>query len=210
MNHRQSLTALCAPLLAAFLLPSAASAQTRETLLDLRDAAAVGSPEAVPMPCRGKVKLVEDLTFEGVKTTTWTYPAGPTGYDPVPVLKQQVNLQPGCFNVHLSAMVGGAQTYGRNKITLFQVRVTPAGGGPIVLDGHYPTCYGVFPCVALSAEHDVDMLGSNFYKNVNSTPGQIPPGPATVEVLWTGGPAFLNGPNPGAIGAAFVMKMYHY
>jgi hypothetical protein len=52
----------------------------------------------------------------------------------------------------------------------------------------------------------VDMLGANFYKAVASGT-TLPPGPALVEVLWTGGPAFLG--SAGAIGAAFVLKMYH-
>jgi hypothetical protein len=210
MNNCKSLIVLGTTLLAASLLPTVASAQTRETLFDLKGLGGSASPEAFPMPCRGNVRMVEDVTFEGVKTTSWTYPTGATGYDPVPVLSYKVSLKQGCFNLHLSAMVGGSQSYGMNKITLFQVRVTPASGPPIILDGHYPTCYGALPCVALSAEHDVDMLSSNFYKNVSSALGQIPPGPALVEVLWAGGPSFLNDPNPGAIGAAFVAKMYHY
>jgi hypothetical protein len=203
MSNCKTLTFLGAALLAACLVPSVASAQLRDTLLDPKGR----SFESVPAPCIGKVRLVDDVTFEGVQVNSWNYPNGPTGFAPVPVLSKQVALTAGCINAHLSAMVGSAQTYGMSKITLFQVRITPASTGtPVVMDGHYPTCYGIGPCVALSSEYDVDMLGANFYKAV--APGTtLPPGPALVEVLWTGGPAFLG--SAGAIGAAFVLKIYH-
>jgi len=209
MNNRTSLTFLGAALLAACLAPSVASAQLRDTLLDPKGLGV--SPEAVPAPCTGRVRLVDDVTYEGVQTNNWNYgnAGGLAGFAPVPALSKKVTLTAGCLNAHLSAMVGSAQTYGRSRITLFQVRVTPLSplGAPVVMDGHYPSCFAFGPCVALSAEYDVDMLGANFYKTVGTAPGQVPPGPALVEVLWTGGPAFLG--SAGALGAAFVLKMYH-
>jgi hypothetical protein len=200
-------TILGATLLVSGLAPSIAGAQTRETLLDPNGKDFPMALQSVP--CKGKLRLVNDVTYEGVKVSSWNYGAGVTGFDPTPVLSTNVTLNTGCFNAHLSAMVGGRQTYGVSQITLFQVRLTQLASpfAVTVMDGHYPSCYGYGPCVALSAEYDVDMLGANFYKIVNTAPGSVLPGAYRVDVLWTGGPAFLGG--AGAIGAAFVLKMYH-
>ena len=111
----------------------------------------------------------------------------------------------GCLNAHQSAMAGST-LYGVSNMTLFQVSLAPANGGPLIpMLGHYPTPYGVpAPAVALSAEYDVDMLGANFYLPVGTAVGQIPPGSYRVNVWWAGGPTAAG----GAIGAAFVLKLY--
>jgi hypothetical protein len=156
------------------------------------------------------VSQVLDTAFEGVKTTNWTYAnAGGGGaggrFDKTPVLSNGVSLRSGCLNAHLSAMVGSSQSYGGSRITLFQVTLTPVGGGPIPMHGHYPTPYGLpAPAVALTAEYDVDMLGSNFYMPVGTGEGMVPPGNYRVDVWWAGGPFAP----VGSIGAAFVLKLY--
>lgn len=162
-------------------------------------------------PCTGKVRQVHDITFEGVKTTAWNFSmAGGGGeggrFDPVPVLSTKVNLKQGCLNAHFSALVG-SKMYGVSNMTLFQVTLTPAGGAPMHMAGHYPTPYGVpAPAVALTAEYDVDMLGANFYQGIGVGNGLIPPGSYRVDVWWAGGPVG----GGGGIGAAFTLKLYQY
>lgn len=208
MKNLKTSLPLAMALLAAGLTPSVASAQLRDTLLDPRK---MEAPLVAPANCASKVRLVRDTTFETVRTSAVNYfgpgtPGGLGGFDPVPVLSNTVTLTGGCLNAHLSAMVGGT-LYGVSKITLFQVTLTNTlTGAKVVMDGHYPTCFGAGPCVALSAEYDVDMLGANFYKTVGSAPGQVPPGTYQVDAWWAGGPSFLGG--AGAIGAAFVLKLY--
>jgi len=71
--------------------------------------------------------------------------------------------------------------------------------------GHYETPYGVYaPAVAIEAERDVDTFSSNFFARIGTLPGDVPPGPYRVDVWWAGGP--IGG--GGAIGAAFVLKLY--
>jgi hypothetical protein len=206
MTRLQSAILGTTVLVFAALSPPIASAQMRQTLLDPNGKDLPNPFQSVP--CTGKVRMVNDVTYEGVKTSFWNFGNGSTSFDPTPVLTaNNVVLTNGCFNAHLSAMVGGKQTYGFSQITLFQVRLTSAAGATYIMDGHYPSCFGIAPCVALSAEYDVDMLAANFYKTVNAAPGSVPAGTYRVDVLWTGGSAFLGG--AGAIGAAFVLKMYH-
>jgi hypothetical protein len=102
--------------------------------------------------------------------------------------------------------MAGSTIYGVSNMTLFQVSLTPAAGGPpIPLIGHYPTPYGMSaPAEALSAEYDVDMIGANFYMPVGTKPGQVPPGNYRLNVWWAGGPMAAG----GAIGAEFVLKLY--
>ena len=214
MNHGNTptRTLLAAATLASWLLaPQAASAQDFKSFFT---AGQLNKPPApVHVPCQGKVRQVGDIAFEGVKTTTanWANPANGGGeigrFDKLPVLSTKVVLKPGCLNAHLSAMVGSAQSYGGvSAMTLFQVTLTPPGGTPQHMVGHYETPYGIYgPAVALSAEYDVDMLGSNFYQSVGTGTGQIPPGAYRVDVWWAGGPATPG----GAIGADFVLKLYH-
>ena len=193
-------------LLAAALLPSQASAQSKNFLVQGQEFA----PAAVPLPCKGKVTKVQDLAYENVKTTAWNFGAVGGGgiggrFDPLPVLSTAVTLQAGCLNAHFSAMAGST-IYGVSNMTLFEITLTPPTGGPLIpLIGHYPTPYGIpSPAVALSAEYDVDMIGSNFYIPVGTAAGQVAPGTYKLNVWWAGGPTAAG----GAIGAAFVLKLY--
>jgi hypothetical protein len=196
---------LRATLLAAALLPTWAAAQ------DFRSFFVPDKPNvmATHPPCRGLSRLMTDVAFEGVKTTAWNYAnlgGGGEGnrFDPKPLLSAQVTLKDGCLNAHLSAMVGN-QWYGVSNMTLFQVTLTPAGGLPVHMTGHYETPYGLpAPAVASTAEYDVDMLSSNFYTPVGTGTGYTKPGTYRVDVWWAGGPTAAG----GAIGAAFVLKLY--
>lgn len=193
----------------AATLPATAQAQLGKTFLV--PGAELAEPAAtIVVPCRGRVTQVGDVAFENVKTTAWNYSAvggGGVGgrFDKIPVLTTKVNLVAGCLNAHFDAMVGST-IYGVSNMTLFQVTLTPSGGGaPIAMIGHYPTPYGVpAPAVASSAEYDVDMLAANFYMPIGTSSGAVPPGPYVVNVWWAGGPTAAG----GAIGAAFVLKLY--
>lgn len=166
------------------------------------------------LTCKGPLKLVTDIAFEGVKTTGYNWSVVGGGgegarFDPTPVLSTTVTLAAGtCLNAHFSAIVGSRQTYGAGiaSIAMFQVTLTPAGGVAAQhMVGHYETPYGVYaPSVAVEAEKDVDTFGSNFFQRVGTAPGDVPPGVYKVDVWWSGGP--IGG--GGAIGAAFVLKLY--
>jgi hypothetical protein len=164
-----------------------------------------------PEDCRGSVSLVTDVGFEEVKTTAHSF-NDPTGggesgrFDKTPVLTAKVELREGCLNAHFSAIVGSAQIYGVSPTTMFQVTLTPAGGGaPRHLYGHYENPYGMFgPAVMIEAEQDVDTFGSNFFQRIGFGRGEVPPGTYLVDVWWSGGPTGAG----GAIGAAFVLKLY--
>ncbi len=180
-------------------------------LLTQESAAALHDPMKQE-ECRGLVSLVQDVGYEGVKTTAHNF-SNPTGggesmrFDRTPVLNTKVELREGCLNAHFSAIVGGAQTYGGvSPITLFQVTLTPtSGGAPQHMYGHYETPYGIYgPAVAIEAERDVDTFGSNFFQRIGDQPGDVKPGVYYVDVWWAGGPAGAG----GAIGAAFVLKLY--
>jgi hypothetical protein len=214
MTTMHRITHFLAPLAMAASLASPLAAQAQDfgsffSSTDLAKPLAGFHP-----PCRGKVKQVQDIVFEGVKTTAFNWAAvaggGESGrFDPVPVLSTKVNLTSGCLNAHFSAMVGSKISYPfASSITMFQVTLTPSGGGlPMHMAGHYETPYGIYgPAVALSAEHDVDMLASNFYQGIGIGNGLIPPGPYQVDVWWSGGPVG----GGGAIGADFVLKLYQY
>ena len=169
-------------------------------------------PPAIPAECRGPVSLVTDVGYEGVKTTAANFGAVPGGgesgrFDKTPVLTTKVTLEEGtCLNAHFSAIVGSRQTYaGAASIALFQVTLTPAGGAPQHMYGHYETPYGLYgPAVAIEAERDVDTFGSNFFQRVGFERGDVRPGDYEVNVWWSGGPVG----GGGAIGAAFVLKLY--
>lgn len=190
---------------AAALLPAWAGAQEfRQFFVPETPNLLVAHP-----PCRGMARLINDIAFEGVKTTAWNYAmvggGGEGGrFDKTPVLSTKVTLKNGCLNAHLSAMVGN-QWYGVSNMTLFQVTLTAAGGAPVHMVGHYETPYGIAaPAVAMTAEYDVDMLSSNFYVPVGQGTGYTLPGTYQVDVWWAGGPTAAG----GAIGAAFVLKLY--
>lgn len=174
--------------------------------------------KSIPHPtqaqrCAGTIASVVDIGVEGVRTTGFNWSnntgGGDSGrFDPTPLLSTSVNLSAGtCLNAHLSAMVGSRQTYGPGiaSITMFQVTLTPAGGAPQHMFGHFETPYGIYgPAVALEAERDVDMYASNFFQRVGFAPGEVPPGIYRVDVWWSGGPVG----GGGAIGADFILKLY--
>lgn len=204
------------------LLLSAVALHAQERGMFSRELAAQGKKEGPagakhsqtkPAECRGPIALVTDVGFEGLKTTSANYGASPGGgeggrFDKTPVLSTRVELREGCLNAHFSALVGSKQTYGVSAITMFQVTLTPASGGPPQhMYGHYETPYGIpSPAVALEAERDVDELGANFFQRVgkDKANGDVPPGVYRVDVWWAGGPVG----GGGAIGAAFVLKLY--
>jgi hypothetical protein len=164
-----------------------------------------------PAECIGPVSLITDVGFEGVKTTSFNWSnttgGGESGrFDKTPVLTTKVRLEEKtCLDAHFSAIVGSAQTYGVAPITMFQVTLTPVGGAPQHMYGHYETPYGLYgPAVAVEAERDVDTFGANFFQRVGYDRGDIPPGDYYVDVWWSGGPVG----GGGAIGAAFVLKLY--
>ena len=174
-------------------------------------AAAAQHNPTIPAECRGPISMVTDVGFEGLKTTAFNFSnntgGGESGrFDKAPVLSTKVRLEEGtCLNAHFSAMVGSRQTYGVASITMFQVTLTPAGGAPQHMYGHYETPYGIYgPAVAIEAERDVDTFGSNFFQKVGFEQGDVPPGDYEVNVWWSGGPVG----GGGAIGAAFVLKLY--
>lgn len=160
--------------------------------------------------CKGRITQVMDLGFEGLKFTSAVYGTNPGGgeggqFDKTPVLSTKVRLSQGaCLNAHVSAIVGSREAYGVSNLTLFQVTLTPVAGGPRHMVGHYETPYGrPSPAVALEPERDVDMFASNFFQRFGKGAHELPPGIYRVDVWWAGGP------NPGgAIGAAFVLKLY--
>ncbi|HEX6087249.1 MAG TPA: hypothetical protein VF266_22150 [Thermoanaerobaculia bacterium] len=198
---------------AATLLSVSAFAQGGRLLTPNPAGAAPFHDQLKPESCRGAVSLVTDVGFEGVKTTAHNFSNATGGgesnrFDKTPVLTTKVELRDGCLNAHLSALVGSAQTYGVSPVTLFQVTLTPTW---ILVPptrhmyGHYETPYGIYgPAVAIEAEGDVDELSANFFQRVGTDPTAIPPGTYEVNVWWAGGPTAPG----GAIGAAFVLKLY--
>jgi hypothetical protein len=166
-----------------------------------------------PEGCRGAVTLVQDIGFEGLKTTAhnWSSPTGggeSLRYDKTPVLSTKVELRDGCLNAHFSAIVGNGPRYGTSNIAMFQVTLTPAGplfAPPRHMYGHFENPYGTYgPAVMIEAEGDVDTFGANFFQRVGTGPTDVPPGIYYVDVWWSGGPATPG----GATGAAFVLKLY--
>lgn len=172
--------------------------------------------EAAKLPagstCSGPVSRVIDVGFEGLKTTAAVFGSNPGGgegkqFDKAPILTTKVTLAKGaCLDAHLSALVGGKPVYGHSALTLFQATLTGSGFGPRHIYGHYETPYGIpSPAVALQAENDVDMFAANFFQRVGAAPHDVPPGNYQVDVWWAGAPPGAPG---GAIGAAFVLKLY--
>lgn len=159
--------------------------------------------------CRGPITRVQDAGDETWKTTPANFNAPAGGgeggrFDKTPVLSTKVNLQAGCIDAHFSAIVGG-RIYGSAPTTVFQVTLTPAGGAPRHMVGHYETPYGQnAPAIGIGAENDVDMVSANFFQRIGTAPGDLPPGNYSVDVWWAGAGA----PTGGAAGAAFVLKLY--
>lgn len=164
--------------------------------------------------CRGPITRVLDVGDENLRFTSANYFASPGGgeggrFDKTPVLSTRVELTGGCLDAHLSAIVGSRQLYGAAPLTMFQVtltRLSPQPAGPRHMVGHFEHPFGLppplAPAVALEAERDVDMLGANFFQPIGAGPHALPPGLYRVDVWWAGA-----GPG-GAIGAAFVLKLY--
>ena len=174
---------------------------------------AKGASAHTALTCQGKIRRTTDVADEVVHATPAIFGTGPGGgeggqFDPTPVLSiNDVSLQEGeCLNAHLSVIIGSAQTYGVAPLTLFQVTLTPQGGVPQHMVGHYETPYGIpSPAIAIEAEQDVDMLAANFFQKVGLDAHEVPPGIYTVNVWWAGAPPAVPG---GGIGAAFVLKLY--
>lgn len=225
MKHKKFVISFIS-LVALMLLPSMANfvnaQQERQTFskedierarkaADQPAAQQAHAPQPAPsvLGCRGPITQVLDVGDENVRFTAANYFTNPgggqgAGFDKTPLLSTKVQLAQGtCLDAHLSAIVGSKQTYGVAPLTMFQVTLTPPGGGPRHIIGHYHTPFGKpSPAVALEAERDVDMLGSNFFQRVGNGPHEVPPGIYRVDVWWSGA-----GPG-GAIGAAFVLKLY--
>ena len=171
--------------------------------------------DAAVFRCEGPVSQVIDIGDESLRTTPAIFGSGPGGgvggqFDPNPLLDVMVNIPKGaCLDAHFSALVGGGQTYGKSPLALFEVTVQAASpvfapGTPLI--GHFPTPYGIAsPAVALEAERDVDEMGANFFIHSGDGPREILPGANRVIVWWAGGPPGSTG---GAIGSAFVLKLY--
>lgn len=179
---------------------------------DVERAKSSAAQAAAPalLGCRGPIRQVSDVGFEGLKFTSANYFTSPgggegKGFDKTPVLSTRISLPSGCLNAHLSAIVGG-KLYGVAGLTMFQVtltRLTTPSIGPRHMVGHFEQPFGTSsPAVALEAERDVDTFGANFFQRVGNGPHELPPGVYRVDVWWSGA-----GPG-GAIGAAFVLKLY--
>ena len=159
--------------------------------------------------CRGPIARVMDVGDETWKNTSANFnvPAGGGEggrFDKTPVLSTKVTLREGCLDAHFSAIVGG-KLYGSAPTTVFQVTLTPAGGAPRHMVGHYETPYGEnAPAIGIGAESDVDMVSANFFQRIGTQKGDVPPGTYSVDVWWAGAGA----PTGGAAGSAFVLKLY--
>lgn len=198
--------------LAAVMVVLPVVAQAKGILVPSQDSAATVHDQTRQEGCRGLVTLVQDVGFEGVKTTTHNFNNATGGgeskrFDRTPVLSTKVQLREGCLNAHFSAITGSAQMYGTSPLTFYQVTLTPSDGssGPRHMYGHYETPYGIYgPAVIIEAEGDVDTIGANFFQRIGDGEHDVKPGIYYVDVWWAGGPAGAG----GAIGSAFVLKLY--
>lgn len=212
-------------LFALIVVASVVIAQERQTFTkedverakraaDQPDGPKAHAPQPHPqskLGCSGPITQVIDVGDENLRFTSANYFLNPgggegAGFDKTPLLSTKVQLAKGtCLDAHLSAIVGSKQSYGVAPIAMFEVTLTSANGTMIHMFGHYEPPFGKVPhspAVALEAERDVDMLGSNFFQKVGSGPHEVPPGVYRVDVWWSGA-----GPG-GAIGAAFILKLY--
>jgi hypothetical protein len=172
---------------------------------------AVEALATTQLGCKGPIQQVLDIADENLRFTSANYFTSPGGgdggrFDKTPVLSTKVALGGGCLDAHLSAIVGSRQIYGVASLTMFQVtltRISAPVAGPRHMVGHFEHPFGTSsPAVALEAERDVDMLGANFFQKVGYGSHELPPGTYRIDVWWSGA-----GPG-GAIGAAFVLKLY--
>ncbi len=165
--------------------------------------------------CEGPVTQVIDIGDESLRTTPAVFGSSPGGgiggqFDPNPLLDVFVDIPDGaCLDAHFSGLVGSGPLYGKSALAMFEVTVqaaSPVFAPGTALIGHFPTPFGVpSPAVALEPERDVDEIGANFFIHAGGGPREIKPGKNRVIVWWAGGPG---GPGAGAIGSAFVLKMY--
>lgn len=206
--------------LTIFLSMQTVNAQDREAFSKAQvEAAKRGAPQTVAaaspttLGCRGPITQVRDVGDENLRFTSAVFGMNPGGgegqqFDKTPVLSTTVTLATGtCLDAHVSALVGSKQSYGVSRMTFFQVTLTRIGPLPFPprhMVGHFHTLFGVnSPAVTLEAERDIDTYSSNFFQKVGQGPHEIAPGTYRVDLWWAGGP------DPGgAIGAAFVMKLY--
>lgn len=162
--------------------------------------------------CTGAITRVIDVADESLRSTTAVFGNNPGGgeggqFDKTSVLSTTVTLTTGaCMDAHVSAIIGSKQTYGfPSSLAVFQVSVTRLGVTKALV-GHYRTPYGRgSPAVGLEAERDVDMFAANLFQRVGTGPHDVPPGTYRVDVWWAGAPPGVPG---GALGAAFVLKLY--
>ncbi len=164
--------------------------------------------------CEGAVSQVIDIGDESLRTTKAVFGTSPGGgiggqFDPNPLLDFFVDIPPGaCLDAHFSGLIGSGALYGGSPLALFEVTVQAAS--PVFLPGtaligHFLTPFGIpSPAVGLEAERDIDEIGANFFIRAGDGPREIKPGKNRVIVWWAGGPA----PNGGAVGSAFVLKLY--
>jgi hypothetical protein len=197
------LVAVSLPLTAAAQQGGGFFSRPREGVAELRH-------EGVQV-CRGPVNRVLDLADESWRSTSANFnvPAGGGEggrFDKTAVLSTKITVrEAGCINAHFSAIVGSGRIYGGAPMAVFQVTLTPAGGGPRHMVGHFETPFGQpAPAIGIEAETDVDMVAGNFFQRVGRAKGDIPPGTYVVDVWWAGAGA----PSGGASGSAFVLKLY--
>lgn len=217
MRHNQCVIWCVLAAVVSFGTAGGANAQERGFFSKPDKDAGAAKTAGMVLRCRGPITRVMDAGDEEVKTTTAVFGSNPGGgeggqFDKIPVLTTTVTLTPDtCLDAHLSALVGSKQTYGGlsvSNLTLFQVTLArmPSGTPLRHMVGHYETPYGIpSPAVALEAERDVDMFAAHFFQKVGNGPHEVPAGTYRVDVWWAGAPPGAPG---GAIGAAFVLKLY--
>lgn len=185
---------------------------SREDVERARNAASQGTAPGPVLGCTGPITRVIDLADESVRATSANFLANPGGgegggFDKTPILSTKVGLAQGtCLNAHLSAIVGK----GRATQTMFQVTLTflpPTTlpfNPPRHMVGHLERPFGISsPAVFLEPESQADMFAANFFQKVGTGSHEVRPGTYRVDVWWSG----AGGPG-GALGAAFVLKLY--
>jgi hypothetical protein len=214
MKHNKTVISLLTlvALIVLFGTANGAYAQQRP-MFSKEEVEASRRPAQPVLGCTGAITRVIDVADESLRSTTAVFGNNPGGgeggqFDKTPVLSTTVTLTKGaCMDAHVSAIIGSKQTYGfPSNLALFQVSVTRLGVTKALV-GHYRTPYGFInsPAVGLEAERDVDMFAANFFQRVGTGPHDVPPGTYTVDVWWAGAPPGAPG---GALGAAFVLKLY--
>jgi hypothetical protein len=213
MKHNKTVISLLTlvALIVLFGTANGAYAQQRP-MFSKEEVEASRRPAQPVLGCTGAITRVIDVADESLRSTTAVFGTNPGGgeggqFDRTPVLSTTVTLTRGaCMDAHVSAFMGSQQTYRLpSSLALFQVSVTRLGVTKAIV-GHYKTPGGFnSPAVGLEAERDVDMFAANFFQRVGTGPHDVPPGTYRVDVWWAGWPPGAPG---GALGAAFVLKLY--